>query len=433
MRGMIKIDHSQHGERVIKHEFNPLNSVAGSDEDIVTIDLYDDSDKVENEVIEETKMAAFAKKISIYMPLIYVFLSGIGFSIQSLFVKLLSEEGFHGSFEIVFSRGLIQLIIASLVIYFDKSEGKPSICGDTPYVTWILFLRSVIGFGGIAFSFMAVELLPIGDATVLVMLSPFCASFLSIFIIGEPWKLKEFIGAMVSLLGATLVAKPPFLFGGSGTNSLGVIYSLLGSLTAGGAYVTVRMLGTVVKMPWSNVCYAQAWGQVLLSIPSLYLAGQTFSADLTIAQFALIFFGGFIGAFSQIAMTIGMQREKSSLATMMRMSDIIFGYIWQVLFTSDGISGLSIFGAVLVTFSVFFILGLKTPNKPEKAVTTDDDSDETTNKMIELASVPMGNHGETQGMVAVGIDEQEMEQVDLEYDTARHSKYRSVAKDDVST
>jgi hypothetical protein len=57
------------------------------------------------------------------------------------------------------------------------------------------------------------------------------------------------------------------------------------------------------------------------------------------------------------------------------------------------------------------------------------------NKMIELASVPMGNHGETQGMVAVGIDEQEMEQVDLEYDTARHthSKYRSVAKDDVST
>lgn len=427
------MDQSRHWDRAVKHEFNPLNSVATNDEDIVTIDLYDD-DKVEDVgVVEETKFDIFWKKISIYMPLIYVFLSGIGFSIQSLFVKLLSEEGFHGSFEIVFSRGLIQLMISSLVIHFDKSENKPSICGDSTYVTWILFLRSVIGFGGIAFSFMAVELLPIGDATVLVMLSPFCASFLSIFIIGETWKLKEFIGAMVSLLGATLVAKPQFLFGGAGTNSLGVIYSLLGSLTAGGAYVTVRMLGTVVKMPWSNVCWAQAWGQVLLSIPSLILAGQTFSADLTAAQFALIFFGGFIGAFSQIAMTIGMQREKSSLATMMRMSDIIFGYIWQILFTDDRISGLSIFGAILVTCSVFFILGLKAPNKPDTAVA--ELGDETTNKMIELANESIDvNHDKSHRKTNARNDylDDVSKPVDLDLETECHLEYRSVAKDEVS-
>eukprot|EP01033_Poteriospumella_lacustris_P022560 gene22560-16979_t len=33
------------------------------------------------------------------MPLIYVFMSGIGFSIQTLAIKVLSERGFKGSFQ----------------------------------------------------------------------------------------------------------------------------------------------------------------------------------------------------------------------------------------------------------------------------------------------------------------------------------------------
>ena len=115
------------------------------------------------------------------LPLFLVFLSGLGFSIQSLIIKLLSNDGFRGSFQCVFSRGLVQLLLSSLIIYYahrNKEDGGMKIFGNSRDVFILLILRSVIGYGGIAFSFLSMELLPIGDATVLCMLSPLFAAVL---------------------------------------------------------------------------------------------------------------------------------------------------------------------------------------------------------------------------------------------------------------
>jgi len=90
------------------------------------------------------------------MPLVYVFLSGIGFSLQTLFIKLLSEQGFHGSFYCVFTRGILQITIVSIFIYFDEERRKgtaPNLFGNTWWIKWILFLRSFTGFGSIACAF----------------------------------------------------------------------------------------------------------------------------------------------------------------------------------------------------------------------------------------------------------------------------------------
>lgn len=313
-------------------------------------------------------------------PLFLVFLSGIGFSIQTLFIKLLAERGFQGSFQLVFARGFCQFFLSIIFIYFDadRRAGKgPSLFGDTNWVRWIVLLRGVIGYLGIAFAFLSAELIPMGDSTVLVMLSPLIASIAGFFILGEPWRLPEFFATVVSLVGAVLVAKPPFIFGSEGDGggedrsasdtSLGIMYGLIAAFGAGFAYVTIRMLGTTCKMPWANVCLAQALCQIILSVPSLYLAGQHITVDLTFVEFFLIFGGGFIGGWSQIAMTIGMQREKSSLATGMRMSDVVFGFIWQACFTSDAVSVLSVTGALLVTSSIIIMAAFKQSPAPVPA------------------------------------------------------------------
>ena len=313
------------------------------------------------------------KTFSAYVPLIYVFLSGIGFSIQSLFVKLLrTETGFSGSFEFIFMRGFIQLIIASLFVHFETLPyQKPRLFGNTKKVTILMVTRSIVGYGGIAFSFLAVERMPIGDSTVLVMLSPLFASAGAAIFLGESWRIQEFSAMVVSLVGATLVARPAFVFGGVSADALGVTYALLGSFTAGMAYVLVRVLGTTALMPWSNVCVVQALGQILLSVPSSFLWNQSFKFDLSTKQFCLIFFGGSLGAWSQILMTIGMQREKSASATGMRMSDVVFGFVWQILFTSDEVTKMSVVGAVLVSLSVLMIVLFKQvdPAKPPPMTT----------------------------------------------------------------
>ncbi len=107
----------------------------------------------------------------------------------------------------------------------------------------------------------------------------------------------------------------------------GISFALVSSLASGAAYITVRLLGTKYKMPWENIIFSQALAQIVLAIPSIPISGQSFDAQLTPSQIGVIIAGGCIGALSQTAMTIGMQREKSARATAMRMSDVLFGNI----------------------------------------------------------------------------------------------------------
>ena len=51
-----------------------------------------------------------------------------------------------------------------------------------------------------------------------------------------------------------------------------------------------------------------------------------------------------------------MQREKSASASAMRTSDVFFAFIWQVLYTSDPVTTLSVAGAVLVMVGVMIIV-----------------------------------------------------------------------------
>ena len=241
----------------------------------------------------------------------------------------------------------------------NENDEAVKLFGDSTRLRVLLFIRSLVGFGGISFAFLAVELLPIGDSTTLVMLSPVFSAILATCVLSEPWLLPEFIATMISLVGAALVAKPSFIFGytAESLDPVGVIYGLSAALSAAGAYVCVRMLGTSHKMPWANVCLAQALGQMLFSFPCAPAFGQTLTLKLTGMQLLILLIQAPLGAMSQVAMTIGMQKEKSATATAMRSSDIIFAFLWQILFTHDGNpDGLSIFGSFLIVGSILIII-----------------------------------------------------------------------------
>lgn len=64
-----------------------------------------------------------------------------------------------------------------------------------------------------------------------------------------------------------------------------------------------------------------------------------------------------------------MQREKSASASAMRTSDVVFAFIWQVLFTSDPVTLLSVSGAVLVMVGVMIIVVFKSKSDVEYAPT----------------------------------------------------------------
>jgi drug/metabolite transporter (DMT)-like permease len=200
-----------------------------------------------------------------------------------------------------------------------------------------------------------------GDAQVLVMMSPLWAAMAGFLVLGEPWRFPEFCATMVSLFGACLVAKPSIIFGqqSAPVSAIGVIFAISSSVSAASAFICVRILGTTAKMPWANVCLAQALGQIGLSAVILPLTRQGVDFHLSRYHACLVLGGAFVGAWSQIAMTVGMQREKSATATAMRMSDVAFAFLWQTIFTSDDANLLSVCGALLVTSSILIIVVFK--------------------------------------------------------------------------
>jgi len=293
--------------------------------------------------------------------MLLVFLSGIGFSLQTLTVKKLEEiSDYKSSFQLIVARGTVQSMISWWFIKKYNTTTNTEIFGPTPFVRKMLLIRSIVGFGGIANAFLALERLPIGDSTVLLMMSPIFSTALSFFILGEAWRFPEFLATIMSITGVIFVAQPEFIFGTSTTaralDPIGVTFGLCAAISAGAAYTCVRVLGTTAKMPWYNVCLAQGLGQVIFSIPFMFLFPENHYYP-TFMEIIVIISTGFLGSWSQIAMTVGMQREKSATATGMRMSDVFFGFIWQVLFTNDShISGFSILGAILVMGSIFVLI-----------------------------------------------------------------------------
>ena len=286
-----------------------------------------------------------------YYPLILVFLSGLGFSIQTMFVKLMSnslskQHGSSGdisgefSFEFCFYRGLLQFVLSLSIIKYSNSNSNSNsnrgnnvqivpIFGNDWWTTYILTLRSFFGFGGVIFAFLSVECLPVGDSTTLVMLSPLFATLFSFCILGEPLYTSFVIASILSLVGLVLIAQPESIFGTDHPTKnpnllLGVTFALLGALSAGGAYVCVRMLG-LSGIPWYNVTFVQSLGQIFLVFPAMFIYSHGKQIGWENENVGLILLGGSIGAVSQAAMTVGMQRESSARATSMRMSDVLFG------------------------------------------------------------------------------------------------------------
>jgi drug/metabolite transporter (DMT)-like permease len=378
--------------------------------------------------------------LAAYIPLFLVFMSGFGFSIQGLIIKILEEHGFSASFELIVIRGIIQSCVSYAIIEYNRRGGETAqLFGENNYSRFILGLRAVFGWGGISFGFLAIEHLPIADASVLLMQSPVLAAVLSYLILGEPWRLPEFCSTLVSMTGVVLIARPHFIFDHISSvdadddgkyDSLGPLFGLLAALSAGSAFVMVRLLGTSAKMPWANVGFATSLAQCLLSIPLVFLSGQKFDMSLGLFEWSLLLFGGVVGTVSQLAMTIGMQREKSASASAMRTSDVLFAFIWQILFTSDPVTAMSIVGAVLVMTGVMIIVGFKSKSIPEEDISNQSINEQSLSNNLE--TIPMDGGTITSGNSPLSTLDYVLEWVWARFssssdDSRTHSSLREIA------
>lgn len=310
-----------------------------------------------------SRWARIVERLTPVLPMLAVGMSAFLFSVQQLYAKLL--QGSIPSFELVFVRAIQQILIA--LVQIRRQDGKFSASGVFGHRAAILWLvaRGVVGFGGMGGGTWATQLLPLADAQTLIFTSPIFTLLIACIFLGEKASLVEIVSLGVSLCGAVIVTKPSFLFSGSdGPEPLplkGVLVACVASLSAGTVFPIVRHLG-ILKVPDVLIVNWQAIAGFILSVPCLFVAGQQSEVKLpnSFLEWFIMSTVGPVGFAAQSFMVWGMTRERAGPASMMRLWDVLFSFVWQgMLIAGEPLHALDFLGGGLVMLGTLIGMSYK--------------------------------------------------------------------------
>lgn len=229
-------------------------------------------------------------------------------------------------------------------------------------------LRCFVGTTGLMLSFYAFRHMPLADASVIIFSTPvFVAIFARLFL-KEPCGLFNVITVILTLIGVVLITRPSAIFGDSVPSLVdeqitdldknygvwGPVSALMSTLFGASAYVTLRALkGLHFSIVMTNFGgFALVYTMIVTwSLGALCWPYCGSDRWLVIALGIFSFLG-------QILLTLSLQMEQAGPVAIARSADIVFAFIWQIMFFKEVPNGYSIAGAVLVTSSVL-LTGLR--------------------------------------------------------------------------
>ncbi|KAL6715028.1 hypothetical protein ACLMJK_007289 [Lecanora helva] len=318
-------------------------------------------------------------------------------TLMNVVIRILEVDGSHGPklhpFQILFARMTGTVILSGIYMFLANVEHAPF---GSRKVRGLLVARGIGGFFGVFGMYYSLQYLPMSDATVITFLAPIVACWACSFLINEPFTRSEQVAGVISFLGVILIARPSSFFpshsssslAGSGTadglpstnstqsahdmhgsakvtsaqrlSAVGV--SLIGVLGAACAYTTIRWIGKRAH-PLISVTYFAAWSDIVSIIALLALPNIGFQLPAGLLQWTYLLFLGICGFVMQFLLTAGLQYEKSSRATNMVYTQMLFALAFDKLVWDTTPGVMSILGSGLILGSALYVAVLK--NKTE--------------------------------------------------------------------
>lgn len=322
-------------------------------EDHLEMRLLDDDSRDE----EDTAKRNSQVKSYPYLGLILACISSLFFSLCSVIVKWLKNV--H-PMELAACRFVGVLLPTIPIVIYRNEDPYP----DGKRL--MLLLRSFVGTTGLMLSFYAFRHMPLADSSVIVFSVPvFVAIFARIFL-KEPCGLFNVVTILLTLIGVVLITRPPFIFGthipslafedenSASTDLWAAVAAFSATLFGANVYVLLRALKglhfSVIMTNFGAFALVQTVG-VTWFLGALCWP-QCGVERLLVVALALFSFGG------QILLTLSLQLEQAGPVAIARSADIVFAFIWQVLFFKEIPNVYSLAGAFLVTSSVM-LTGLR--------------------------------------------------------------------------
>ncbi|KAF2667770.1 hypothetical protein BT63DRAFT_426616 [Microthyrium microscopicum] len=315
--------------------------------------------------------------------LAYVFFAQFFGTLMGVTARLLEQggpdrKGMH-PFQILFNRMIISTIVTSIYIFYSNIPEKPL---GHKSVRFVLAFRGVSGFVGVSGMFFGLQYLPLSDATVIGFLAPPLACLACSYILKEPFTRLEQIATMISLFGVVLISQPTAVFSsgsaatpppasgigevthGSGSQTsdlitpqqrlIGVGCVMLGVLGGGTQLVCLRYIGTrahpLISVNYLNVCVGIISGIMLTIIP-----GLPFALPSTALDWFYITVLSASGIILQALLASGLGAEKSSRATNMSYSAMLFAVTFDLVIWGTVPGLLTIVGSSLIVGSAVYV------------------------------------------------------------------------------
>lgn len=234
----------------------------------------------------------------------------------------------------------------------------------------ILFLRCFVGATGLLLSFYAFRHMPLADASVIIFSTPvFVAIFARVFL-REPCGFFNAFTVFLTLIGVLLITRPSSIFGNTVPSLTDepftdldryYNYSVWGSVAAiastmfgANAYVTLRALK---GMHFSVIMANFGAFSLIYTLGISWFIGVLCWPYCNHERWLVVALGVF-SFLGQILLTVSLQLEEAGPVAIARTTDIVFAFIWQVVWFKEIPNGYSVAGAFFVTISVV-LTGLK--------------------------------------------------------------------------
>ena len=235
--------------------------------------------------------------------------------------------------------------------------------------------------------------LPLAESTVFRFLVPLVTAWACSVVLGQAFTKKEFFAGIVAIAGVVIIAHPAAIFGEVDdeilTNQAGAVdgvtptqrliaiaVACLGIFGASGAYTTIRIIGdrahALISVNYFASIAASGSAFALLVIP-----GIGFVMPQGAREWILLIMLGFLGFALQFLLTAGLQLDKSSRATSMMYTQVIFAlaFDWGIWGVIPG--AWSLFGGAIVIASTLWSALQKTKqpaSDPMKSTVVDEES-----------------------------------------------------------
>lgn len=352
----------------------------------------------------------------------YMLMAQVFGVLMNVTTRLLEVEGNKGKglhpFQILFARMAITVVLASAWMWYKKTPDFPL---GKPEVRWLLVARGLSGFFGVWGMYTSLQYLPLADCTVLTFLAPGLVCWLCAVLLKEPFTRREQVATLISFLGVVMIARPTSLFsksgetppasgpgdaepGAKGKPSSGdasdfdnvtpeerlyaVSIALLGVCGTVIAFTSIRWIGKRAH-PLISVNYFSVWCTIVSFVMQLALPGVGFLLPADLKEWSYLIFLGICGfimvsIFSddvgcqwcppvltsdlqQFLLAAGLAYEKSSRATNMTYTQMLFALTFDKIIFGHSPGWMSIIGSSLILGPAIFVAMQKNVDESKEA------------------------------------------------------------------